>query len=277
MKQRTPKHRTLQPLLPAVREAGRVAMDYYRAPHAQGVTRKRDGSLVTAADKAVEAHLEAAISALYPDAGIVAEEGTRVTREPGAWTFVVDPIDGTEAFTCGTPAWCIAIGVLDAALEPLAGIVHAPAWGSTWIADTDPDQPALMDGDVMGIIPDEPPRELTVDDTLLVDSKAHRTHRLRGYPGKARSYGSTALHAVLVASQTGFAAAQLSAAMAWDVAAPHAICRRVGVAMHLHEPGARGSELRYGPLIGGASTNQAVLVAPPHLLESLVQVFVETD
>jgi fructose-1,6-bisphosphatase/inositol monophosphatase family enzyme len=260
---------TISVLLEAVEAAGRTALTYFRDPGQQDVTRKLDGSLVTAADTTVEAFLTAAIAKAFPSAALVGEEGARRAPETPTGTFLVDPIDGTEAFACGSPAWCIAVGLLDTNYQPVAGIVHAPAWGSTWFADVDHTSPATVNGCPIPRLAACAARKFTSNDTLLVDSKAHRTHRFRGFPGKVRSYGSTALHGALVAGQRGFHAAQLSSAMAWDVAAPHAICRRVGVDMRLHQ----GGELTYDTLLDGAPTNHPVLVVPPHLLAALSESF----
>jgi hypothetical protein len=66
-----------------------------------------------------------------------------VTYDPSQpYTFVIDPIDGTLAFTCGTPGWAICVGVLDSALRPVAGIISAPSWDSLFVADLDPQSPA---------------------------------------------------------------------------------------------------------------------------------------
>ena len=56
----------------------------------------------TLADMAIEQRLRDEIAAVYPAHGILGEEHDSVNL--GAeWVWVIDPIDGTKAFTCGKP------------------------------------------------------------------------------------------------------------------------------------------------------------------------------
>ena len=53
-------------------EADRIALGYYRGE--LGTTEKADGTLVTLADKAVEARLREMLGQRYPDHAILGEE-----------------------------------------------------------------------------------------------------------------------------------------------------------------------------------------------------------
>lgn len=96
-----------------------------------GIEKKADQSPVTIADKSVEDALRAAIEARFPDHGIIGEE--RGEREgAGEYTWVIDPIDGTRAFSCGNPLF----GTLVAALHlgrPVVGIIDLPALDQCWV------------------------------------------------------------------------------------------------------------------------------------------------
>ena len=47
---------------------------------------------------------------------------------PGAkpYTFCLDPIDGTDAFSQSMAGWCTSLALLDETLTPVAGIIYAP-------------------------------------------------------------------------------------------------------------------------------------------------------
>jgi myo-inositol-1(or 4)-monophosphatase len=67
---------------------------------------------VTAADRAAERAIRAAIVKRFPDHGIVGEE---FVARPGAGRhqWIIDPIDGTRAFIMGSPLWGTLIGLTE--------------------------------------------------------------------------------------------------------------------------------------------------------------------
>ncbi len=96
------------------------------------VTVKADGTPVTDADTAVDDHLRARLMDAYPGHGVLSEE--RGTRSPTtAWTWVIDPIDGTSNFTNRLPYWCISVALLRDG-EPVLGVVDAPVLGRRYVA-----------------------------------------------------------------------------------------------------------------------------------------------
>jgi len=92
---------------------------------------KRDGSPVTAIDRAVEDRLREMIAEAYPDHGIVGEErGASAPDREFVW--VLDPIDGTLPFLAGIPVYGTLIALLrDKA--PLLGVIDMPATAERWI------------------------------------------------------------------------------------------------------------------------------------------------
>jgi myo-inositol-1(or 4)-monophosphatase len=244
---------SIQSLFPAIAEAGQLALQYYRSGERLGTRLKADRSVVTAADTAVETLLRQAIHACFPGVNILGEEGG-VTYDPSqSYTFVIDPIDGTLAFACGTPGWAICVGVLDRALQPVAGIISAPSWDSLFVADFDQHNPATCNG--APLLSATTPEPIDNNTTILIDSRFPQTYQVRGFPGKCRSFGSTALHMCLVAQQSGFALAHSCPVHIWDIAAAHAIAARVGLTVQYLD----GQPLTYRPLITGQPT-------PAHLL-----------
>lgn len=91
---------------------------------------KADGTVVTEADRGAEHLMRALIANRYPDHAILGEEhGGEWTRE-AEHLWILDPVDGTSAFTLGLPVFGTLIGYLRRG-EPLVGIMGAHALGET--------------------------------------------------------------------------------------------------------------------------------------------------
>jgi myo-inositol-1(or 4)-monophosphatase len=195
--------------------AGAVALGHFRRAAAE---RKADRTLVTAADREVEAALVAELGRLLPEAAIIGEEGA--AREGrGPLTIVLDPIDGTAAFVAGLGTWCICIGIVEDG-RPVAGVVHLPVLGETYSAV---DGAAFLNGERLALLG----TAVTVGDRfILTHAHAHTRHRVT-YPGKVRALGSTAYHVVLVARGVA-EGALLGHVHLWDLAAPGAVLHGVG-------------------------------------------------
>jgi myo-inositol-1(or 4)-monophosphatase len=82
---------------------------------------------VTAADREAEAAMRRLIRDRFPDHGILGEEHG---REPGksAYTWVIDPIDGTRSFIAGLPLWTTLIALHDGT-RPVLGVIDQPYLG----------------------------------------------------------------------------------------------------------------------------------------------------
>ncbi len=123
----------LQAGLAAAREAGAIALDYFRKPIT--VEDKMPGAYydpVTEADKGIETRLRELLSAQFPEHRIIGEEHGDTGGSDTYW--IIDPIDGTRAFISGLPTWGVLLGfVVDG--RPVGGLMHQPYTGETWIAD----------------------------------------------------------------------------------------------------------------------------------------------
>ncbi|NJO35226.1 MAG: histidinol-phosphatase [Rhodospirillales bacterium] len=87
---------------------------------------------VTAADRAAERVIRAAIAKRYPDHGILGEEFAAV-QGAGRYQWLVDPIDGTRAFIMGSPLWGTLIGLVENG-KPLLGLMDQPFTGERFWA-----------------------------------------------------------------------------------------------------------------------------------------------
>ncbi len=107
------------------REAGQLALDYFRDLDALVVEHKGHQDLVSRADRDVEALIRRRLMEAFPGDAILGEEAG-LTGAPGdGGTWVVDPIDGTSGFLAGIPAWCVSIAFALGG-EAEIGVINAP-------------------------------------------------------------------------------------------------------------------------------------------------------
>jgi histidinol-phosphatase len=119
-------------LIEAVIAGGELALKLYRDGAGARAQMKPDRSPVTEADRAVEVHLREFVARRFASARFFGEETGGDARGDGL-RFVVDPIDGTRAFTRGLPTWSVLVGLeLDG--EPVAGVAYMPAAGDLFTA-----------------------------------------------------------------------------------------------------------------------------------------------
>lgn len=104
------------------REAGKVTLNYYRS--AIEIERKSDMSPVTIADRETEKYLVESIRAAYPEHGILGEELGQVNPD-AEWKWVLDPIDGTQAFIHGVPLYTVLVALMHNN-KPLVGVIYNP-------------------------------------------------------------------------------------------------------------------------------------------------------
>lgn len=106
-------------------EAGRLAI----AGQPGAVMRfKGPGDRVTEADLRIQSGITTAIARHFPQDGIVAEEGDVRLAADCEFTWIVDPLDGTNNYALGIPCFAISVGLLRRG-EPYAGVVHEPNTG----------------------------------------------------------------------------------------------------------------------------------------------------
>ncbi|MGX7673252.1 inositol monophosphatase family protein [Plantactinospora sp. DSM 117369] len=93
--------------------------------------RKADGSVVTEADRAVEATIREVLAGARPDDAILGEEVGQTGRAARRW--IVDPIDGTAQFVAGDDRWQVLVA-LEEAGEIVVGVAALPAQRTIWWA-----------------------------------------------------------------------------------------------------------------------------------------------
>lgn len=88
--------------------------------------------LVTSVDEKAERRFVSGLSELLPEAGFIAEEGTR-SGQGERYDWVIDPLDGTTNFVHGIPSYCTSVALLEDRV-PVLGVVHEVVHGETFHA-----------------------------------------------------------------------------------------------------------------------------------------------
>jgi myo-inositol-1(or 4)-monophosphatase len=233
-------------------QAGDLALRHFRKVEAE---RKADRSIVTHADREVEAFLAAELAARMPDAGILGEEGAAAAGV-GPYRIVIDPIDGTSVFVAGLPTWCVCVGILRDG-EAVAGVTYMPCTRDLYGAA---DGTAWWNGRRLGPLA---PAGDVAERFLVADSEIHLRRRLT-HRGKVRSFGSAAYHVVLVARGAAEAAI-LGRPHVWDLAAPGAVLAAVGGRYEYLD----GGVVDLAALLDGSRAPRDVMAGTPETLASL--------
>jgi myo-inositol-1(or 4)-monophosphatase len=128
----------LSPLLEAMIGAARIAGDGLREDFVKvsslEISRKIGPDPVSAADLRAEKALQDALSAAYPDYGVLGEEGGLVAGSDENFTWVVDPLDGTANFLCGLPLFAVNVALVRSG-KVVAGVTHLPMLDETFWAE----------------------------------------------------------------------------------------------------------------------------------------------
>ncbi|MBX7161385.1 MAG: hypothetical protein K1X95_13935 [Acidimicrobiia bacterium] len=111
-----------------IRRAGVATLDWFAKPDL-GVESKADGTPVTAADREAERLVREYLADRYPEDAVVGEEEGAAAGTSGR-RWIVDPIDGTKAFTRGVPLYSNLLALEDEHGWAVA-VVNLPALGET--------------------------------------------------------------------------------------------------------------------------------------------------
>ncbi|HEX7131688.1 MAG TPA: inositol monophosphatase family protein [Iamia sp.] len=110
------------------RAAGELTLGFFRNADL-AIDRKGDGTPVTEADRGAERLIRAELAVRHPDDGVLGEEEPETTGTSGR-RWILDPIDGTKAFTHGVPLYSNLLAVEDE--HGIAvGVINIPALGET--------------------------------------------------------------------------------------------------------------------------------------------------
>jgi histidinol-phosphatase len=207
-----------------------VGMRYFAALAGLPQEVKADGSVVTAADRAVEAAVREVLAAERPRDAILGEEGGLTGAGGRRW--ILDPIDGTAMFVAGDDRWLVLVA-LEEDGEIVAGVAAVPAQGTIWWAERGA-------GAYTGRIGEDGGRRLRVDPAgadapdgatlgVIPDNDAYREERalLQPLTAVARKL-PWAVHAALLVADGRLDLAVQTRGQIWDFAATSLIVREAG-------------------------------------------------
>jgi myo-inositol-1(or 4)-monophosphatase len=106
----------------AALRAGTILRDNVGGP--REISFKGEVNLVTEMDTRSEREIVAVLRAAFPDHGIMAEEETTI-RNGSAFTWIIDPLDGTTNYAHGYPNFAVSIA-LERDGEMIVGAVYDP-------------------------------------------------------------------------------------------------------------------------------------------------------
>jgi myo-inositol-1(or 4)-monophosphatase len=112
-------------------EAAELVLSYVGGDRL-AVQAKGVGDVVTAADIASETLIASRLRELFPDDGVVGEEGASIQSTSGR-TWYVDPLDGTMNFSRSVPLWCVSLALFEGD-EPLLAVIRDPITRETFSA-----------------------------------------------------------------------------------------------------------------------------------------------
>ncbi len=185
-----------------------------------------------------------------------ADTETRLTQDS---LFVVDPIDGTHAFTRGDARWAVSIALVEHG-RPIVGVIHAPARGETFVGARG--LGAFLNGERLAPAP-----RATIFGAIVVAPRPLHAplSQLPQSLTLAPRTPSLALRLVDIAAGRHDLVISSPNARDWDIAAADVVLNEAGVALEEVE----GGRLIYNR----RSSRRGMLVAAPRpLLEDTLAI-----
>lgn len=183
-----------------IKEAGDLAMGYYRDLSSLNIQSKGLQDMASQADIETEELIRDKISAAFPQDAFFGEETGGINPDDDQGMWVVDPIDGTACFVAGIPMWCVSIAfVINERIE--FGLIYAPVHNELFVAMRG--QGAYLNGN-----PISPSNTTSLADGRMCIGFSHRSNADQVVPvfdalikagGMYVSYGTGALGLVYVA------------------------------------------------------------------------------
>ncbi len=214
----------LDALFIEVQKAGQYA---YSQQGAVKRTFKSDGSVLTNVDMAISHKLIAKIEELFPFASVISEEEDAKTIRDAEWTFILDPIDGTDVYSQGLPCFAVSLGVLDSNRNPVGAYIAAPRFGvatEEMLIRLDPGKKATINGSEIVLTGDKDQIS-----EITTGSKAFRLLDFSHFYGKVRVFGSSIIHMLAPVVFSSIEASVTVSCYAWDIASSHAVIKSLGM------------------------------------------------
>lgn len=242
-----------QLMIDAAREAGALALDYFRDRNNKSWF-KGDGSAVSEADMAVDGLLHRRLLASRSDYGWLSEE-TRddLVRLEKTHVWIVDPIDGTRAFLQGKPHWVVSIALVIEG-DVVLGCLYNPVTDEMFEAERG--RGARLNGAAIKVGSRQDLEGMTV---IAAPGRLKSRKWPQPWPPVSTfMVNSIAYRLALLACGEADAVLALSGKSDWDLAAADLLLREAGGIASDH----RGSPFTFNQK---NTRHASVLAANPHL------------
>lgn len=223
-REQAPDPEALAARMRAIETAAREAAARVRALRDRvAAEEKRPDDWVSEADREADRLIRAARDRYAPEDGWLSEESLSATVA-GAFTWVVDPIDGTREFLTGCPEHAVSIGLLWEGTAVGGAVAHPPS-GVLMAGSVDEGCRPADTRNLPGARGGEAGLRILVSRTDV------GRERFSGWPEELplAAVGSIAYKLALVAYGEGDAVVSLTGKSAWDVAGGFGVLRAVGL------------------------------------------------
>lgn len=250
----------------------RVAVLYaeYQAGGDAGTVQKEGDGPVTVADRAANTIILKRLADEFPTDAILSEENPESWVTSGEWTWMIDPLDGTEEYIKANGEFMVMIGLCHKGV-PVVGVVREPATGDELYA--------VRGGGAWRVAPGEQKataiqvsQERDISNLVLAVSRSHRSPRVESFmtqTGLTREFISGSVGRKIAIVTTGKADVYLHPSPGtklWDTCAPQVILEEAGGVFTT----ALGAPIAYVRPDGDVKNDDGVLACNPYVAEALV-------
>ncbi len=251
-------------------DQARVIAAQYRLDNRahMNISVKRDRSVVTDADHAIQQRICHAVKNLDAGHAVLCEESADYLREMPSPTnsefcWVIDPLDGTRNYVRGLPCCCTSIGLLRNG-EPIVGVIGDMNSPDTYSA-------VMGHGVMLNGQPIDQTTDCVSGKPIVSFQPSHQLTELEEIPSWAgsvrmRNFGSSAMHLLYVATGALDGAVCMDCRI-WDYAAGYLLVQESGRVM-THNNGELLFPIAMGDEQAGAT---GFVAARPDLHRSLVE------
>lgn len=242
----------------------------YKAGASADTAQKGDDGPVTAADRAANDIILRQLQQAFPDDALLSEEEPASFITTGEWTWMIDPLDGTEEYLKANGEFMVMIGLAHRGV-PVVGVVIEPATMDEYWATRGHGAWRLFPGAT------EPSRLVVsatsdpVQMTLAV-SRSHRSPRVESFCQQlqlTREFVSGSVGRKIAILTTGRADVYLHPSPGtklWDTLAPQLIYEEAGGVFTT----ALGEPIQYVRPDGDVRNDQGILAASPAAFATLL-------
>jgi myo-inositol-1(or 4)-monophosphatase len=210
------------------KSAGEIIRSHYGCVKDRRIKVDR-GDIVTEVDFESESCIINRIRQTFPDHNIISEEAGQIGEDENAYTWFIDPLDGTRNYALGIPLFCVSIALTKNGTAE-CGVIYDPLHDELFYA-------ARGQGATLNDVPIHVSAEADIEDAIISVSWIRRranqsqfveyVDRIARETSYFRRLGSAALISAYVAS--GRADVYMQGAInAWDIAAGTVLIEEAG-------------------------------------------------